>query len=99
MRSMKKLTGLCLVLVLSNNLFSQGLLDTSNGGNWSTHFQLTVINQSHSGFRSPYSGMNSLADSVETGATTVTSPLFLRRRLSKASILYFDPKTSVAKAL
>ena len=99
MRSMKKLTGLCLVLVLSNNLFSQGLLDTSNGGNWSTHFQLTVINQSHSGFRSPYSGMNSLADSVETGATSVTSTLFLGRRLWKGAILYFDPEMSGGKGL
>ena len=96
---MKKLIWLFLVLVLSKNVFSQGLLDTSNGGNWTTHFQLTVINQSHSGFRSPYSGMNSLADSVETGATSVTATLFLGRRLWKGAAFYLDPEMSGGKGL
>jgi len=99
MRSTRKLIGLCFVLFFSNHLFSQGLLDTSDGGNWSTHFQLTVINQSHSGFRSPYKGMNSLADSIETGATSVTATLFLGRRLWKGAIVYFDPEMSGGKGL
>jgi len=96
---MKNLIWLCFVLVLSNDAFSQGLLDTSTGGNWTTHFQLTVINQSHSGFRSLYSGKNSLADSVETGATSVTSTLFLGRRLWKGADAYLDPEMSGGKGL
>src|SRR6202012_5719715 len=97
--SMKKLIWLFLVLVLSQEGFSQGLLDTSDGGNWTTHFQLTVINQSHSGFRSLYQGMNRLADRLERGATSVTATLFLGRRLWKGATAYIDPEMSGGKGL
>ncbi len=61
---------------------------------YSCHFQLTVIGQAHSGFNAAYNGMNSLSNSAESGATSVTSTLFLGRRLWKGAALYFDPEIS-----
>jgi high affinity Mn2+ porin len=66
---------------------------------WSVHFQLTVINQTHSGFKSPYSGINSLADTVEPSATSVTSTVFIGRRLWKNAALYVNPELSGGKGL
>ena len=63
------------------------------------HFQLTVISQSHLGFKSLYSGRNSLANSVEVGATTVTSTLFLGRKLWKGGAVYFNPELSGGRGL
>jgi len=56
--------------------------DSNSSIVWSDHFQLTVINQIHSGFKAAYSGMNSLADTVEPSATSVTTTLFLGRRVA-----------------
>lgn len=67
--------------------------------NWSNYFQLTVISQSHSGFKSAYSGTNSLTDSVETGNTSITSTLFLGRRLWKGAALYFNPEIAGGRGL
>ncbi|HEV3414925.1 MAG TPA: carbohydrate porin [Puia sp.] len=61
---------------------------------WSSHFQLTIINQIHSGFKAKYSGVNSLADTVEPSATSVTTTLFLGRRLWKNAAFYFNPEVS-----
>jgi len=47
---------------------------------WTNHFQLTIISQSHAGFKSTYSGVKSLADSVEVGATSLTSTLFFGKK-------------------
>lgn len=66
---------------------------------WSAHFQFTVIAQKHSGFRSSYAGLNSLADSVEPAATSLTSTLYLARRLWKGASLYFNPEISGGKGL
>ncbi|GGB20951.1 hypothetical protein GCM10011511_50900 [Puia dinghuensis] len=73
--------------------------DSSNQSNWSYHFQLTVVNQSHSGFKAAYSGMNSLADTVETGATSITTTLFFGRRLWRGGALYFNPELSGGQGL
>ena len=61
---------------------------------WTNHFQATVISQSHSGFKAAYSGTNSLADSVEVGATSITATLFLGRKLWKGASVYFNPEIS-----
>ncbi|OIR01314.1 carbohydrate-selective porin, OprB family [mine drainage metagenome] len=67
--------------------------------NWTNHFQLTVISQSHSGFKSNYTGNNSLADTVEVGATSVTSTIFLGRKLWKGAAIYFNPEIAGGKGL
>jgi high affinity Mn2+ porin len=73
--------------------------DSARQDGWSYHFQLTVIDQNHAGFKAAYSGMNSLADSVETGATSITTTLFLGRRLWKNAAIYVDPELSGGKGL
>jgi len=68
--------------------------DWKAGRLWSSHFQLTIINQIHSGFKARYSGTNSLADSVEPSATSITTTLFLGRKLWKYATFYFNPELS-----
>jgi high affinity Mn2+ porin len=72
---------------------------SDSSAKWTSHFQLTVIAQQHSAFPSKYSGNNSLADTVEPVATSLTSTLFLGRRLWKNAALYFNPEVSGGKGL
>lgn len=58
------------------------------------HFQLTVISQGHPDFHSPYSGANSLSGKSEWNATSMTSTLFLGRKLWKGAAFYFNPEIS-----
>ena len=80
-------------------LFAQANLDSSTETKWTNHFQFTTIVQSHAGFNSPYSGNNSLADSVEVGATTATATLFLGHKLWKGAAIYFNPELSGGRGL
>lgn len=89
----KKLRYLLLTIFKAHSLLAQST-DSTSVNPWSYHFQLTVIDQNHSGFKAQYSGMNSLADSVEMGAASVTSTLFFGRRLWKGAALYFNPELS-----
>jgi high affinity Mn2+ porin len=73
--------------------------DSLRASDWTSHFQLTVIGQKHSGFSSPYKGENSLADSVEPAAVSLTSTLFLGRRLWKGAAIYVDPEVAGGKGL
>ncbi len=73
--------------------------DTTKTSPWSTHFQLTVINQIHSGFHAAYSGMNSLSDTVEPAATSITTTLFLGRKLWKGAAIYANPEVSGGRGL
>src|SRR4029078_8152197 len=73
--------------------------DSVRTSNWKSNFQLTVIGQKHSRFPSPYKGENSLADSVEPVAVSLTSTLFLGRRLWKGAAIYFDPEVAGGKGL
>jgi high affinity Mn2+ porin len=56
---------------------------------WSYHFQLTGILQEHPSINAPYSGQNSLLAENEK-AYSVTSTLFLGRKLWKGASLYFN---------
>jgi hypothetical protein len=71
----------------------------STESKWTTHFQTTVIAQKHSGFKSLYSGNNSLADTVEPAATSLTATLFIGRKLWKGATFYFNPEVSGGKGL
>jgi high affinity Mn2+ porin len=73
--------------------------DSTKPGDWSSHFQLTVINQIHSGFHAKYSGTNSLSDSVEPAATSITTTLFLGRKLWKGAAIYANPEVSGGRGL
>lgn len=73
--------------------------DSSQANPWSVHFQLTVITQKHSGFKAAYNGMNSLADTVEPSATSITTTLYLGRKLWKNAAVYFNPELSGGRGL
>jgi len=96
MEKMKcSVVNIILVLSVSFTCNAQDSLEQ----NWTTHFQFTVIAQKHSGFRSAYSGMHSLADTVEPIATSITGTLFIGRRMWKGAALYLNPEISGGKGL
>ncbi len=79
---------------------AQSVADTSaTTSKWTFHFQATVIGQKHSGFRSLYRGDNSLADSVEPTAQSLTATIFIGRKLWKGAAFYFNPEVSGGKGL
>ena len=86
---------LCLIELKSSSQSN----DNTKKNNWTNHFQLTVIAQKHSGFPSKYSGQNSLTDSVEPAAKSITATLFLGRKLWKGGAFYFDPEVSGGNGL
>jgi hypothetical protein len=73
--------------------------DTAHPSNWSHHFQLTVISQFHPSFHAKYSGENSLSDSAEPAATSLTATLFIGRKLWKGAAFYFNPEVSGGNGL
>ena len=88
-----------IIYVLKGQLLSAQIIDSAEQTNWTFHFQMTVVSQSHSGFAAPYSGTNSLDSNVETGATSVTSTLFLGRRLWTGAAVYVNPELSGGSGL
>jgi high affinity Mn2+ porin len=65
---------------------------------WSVHFQITGIIQGHPSFHAPYSGQNSL-DSNSENAFSVTSTLFLGRKLWKGASLIFNPEMAGGRGI
>lgn len=103
MNQLKKTINLAIIsfflTVCQLSILAQDKNDTTKPNNLTNHYQFTVIAESHAGFKSAYSGNNSLADSVEVGAVTVTSTLFLGRRLWKGAAFYFNPELSGGRGL
>lgn len=95
--SMMRIRTLCICFLLPFMAGAQ--LRDSLTSPWSWHFQSTVIAQKHSGFRSPYKGANSLADTVEPIATSLSATLFIGRRLWKNASLYVNPEVTGGKGL
>ena len=81
------------MLMASTSALSQEN-DSTKSSPWSKHFQLTVISQIHSGFPAAYSGEKSLDHSVEPWAVSMTTTLFIGRRLWKGAAFYFNPEMS-----
>jgi high affinity Mn2+ porin len=96
---MRKLISCIVLYVLNAQLAAAQPPDSTKPDDWSSHFQLTVINQIHSGFHAAYSGMNSLSDSVEPAATSITTTLFLGRKLWKGAAIYANPEVSGGRGL
>lgn len=97
------------LFVATFNVFSQGgdLENHYKGLNknhfdstskWSYHFQMTSIFQGHPSFHAAYSGNNSLRDSSET-ALSLTTTLFLGRKLWKGAGLFFNPEIAGGKGM
>jgi hypothetical protein len=77
-------------IILSNVSFAQSGIDSSK--NWTYHFQLTAINQTHPAFNAAYSGNNSLSNEKETKKLSLTTTLFLGRTLWQNAALYLNPE-------
>jgi high affinity Mn2+ porin len=65
---------------------------------WSYHFQFTGIMQGHPDFVAAYSGQNSLSNKSEQ-AFSVTSTLFLGRKLWKGASLFVNPEVAGGKGI
>ena len=87
---MKKLFLAVVFVKAAVPVIAQPLLDSNS--NWSYHFQLTAINQAHPAFKAKYSGLNSLLNTAESKKLSLTTTIFLGRKLWKNAALYFDPE-------
>ncbi|GAC1588501.1 MAG: hypothetical protein NVS3B25_05190 [Hymenobacter sp.] len=65
---------------------------------WSLHFQQTIIKQWHSEFASPYDDTLSLQPR-EKAKLSLTTTLFIGRRLWKGGALFFNPEVSGGSGL
>lgn len=96
---MKQYFALCISCLFFSQYTLAQSSDTPKQRNWTNHFQLTFISQKHSGFKAAYSGDKSLADKVEPTASSITTTLFLGRKLWKGAAFYFNPEISGGKGL
>ncbi len=97
---MKKIIAIFVFYLLGFYFVSaQKTIDSLEKINSTAHFQLTVISQNHLSFKSLYSGKNSLSNDDEWGATSITSTLFLGKKLWKGGAFYFDPEISGGEGL
>ena len=74
------------------------LPDSARSGNWSLHFQQTVVTQWHAGFSAPYSGDYSLQPR-EKAKTSLTTTAFIGRRLWRGAAVYFNPELAGGSGL
>jgi high affinity Mn2+ porin len=86
---MRKTFVLALAIFYGMNIHAQ-TPDTSSGESWSYHYQITAIKQGHPAFKALYSGQNSLVNQGEKALLSVTSTLYLGRRLWKGAAIYID---------
>ena len=93
---MKRLFLALFCVAISFGGFSQYVFDTT--GNWSTHFQISVVDQWHGVYHFPYAGPASL-DSNKEHALSVTSTLFMGRKLWKNAAIYFNPEMTGGSGL
>src|SRR4051794_5239262 len=97
---MKKIAATMLITTcIVQHTIAQTTADSTKQTKWTSHFQLTVIAQKHSGFPALYSGRKSLTDTVEPTAVSLTSTLFLGRKLWKGAAFYFNPEASGGRGL
>jgi len=84
-----------LIILISASIAAKAQLNYTKDSTekWSQHFQLTVIDQSHNSFNAAYSGNNSLSSSHEE-ALSITTTLYLGRKLWKNASVYFNPEVS-----
>jgi high affinity Mn2+ porin len=61
--------------------------------NWTLHAQVTTIYQYHPAFHTDYSGINSMNSNAE-GALSLTTTIFLGRKLWKGAAIYVNPEMS-----
>ena len=109
MKLVKTVIALLLLFSFSGKIKAQGTDDENNYQGllsnrfdslekWSVHFQFTTIYQAHPAFNAPYTGKNSLLKTSEN-AMSVTSTLYLGRKLWKNASFFIDPEIAGGKGL
>jgi high affinity Mn2+ porin len=83
-------------LFIGHLALAQNPSDSSS--NWTIHFQLSLVQQWHGNYSFPYSGPSSL-DSNKEKALSLTTTLFLGRKLWKNAALYFNPEITAGAGL
>lgn len=66
--------------------------------NWTLHFQSTLIEQYHGSYHFPYSGPESLDSNAER-ALSLTTTLFVGRKIWKNGSIYFSPEITGGNGL
>ena len=66
--------------------------------NWTIHAQVTAIYEYHPSFRADYSGVNSLSSNAN-GAFSLTTTIFLGRKLWKGAAVYVNPELAGGQGL
>lgn len=94
---MRKIFLLLIILKISTTVCAQQYIDSNK--NWSYHFQLTAINQAHTAFKAKYSGENSLLQEAENNKLSLTTTLYVGRKLWKNAALYFNPEIAGGSGL
>lgn len=94
---MKKIFVLIIILSISVTVFAQQNIDSNNY--WTYNFQLTAINQSHNAFKANYSGDNSLLNNAEKKKLSLTTTLYVGRKLWKNAALYLNPEITGGEGL
>jgi high affinity Mn2+ porin len=79
--------------VISRLIGNERLGKRDSVANWTIHGQVTAVYQYHPSFKAAYSGTNSLYSNAE-GALSLTSTIFLGRKLWKGAAIYFNPELS-----
>ena len=84
--------------VVSRLIGNERLGKKDSVANWTIHAQITAVYQYHPGFKATYNGPNSFSNNSE-GALSLTSTIFLGRKLWKGAALYFNPELSGGQGL
>lgn len=95
--NLKLIFTLLLCCILFSEAYSQNLNDSSEQ-NWSFHFQQTSVYQWHYDFPAKYSSDYSLSDKEED-AISLTSTLFIGRKLWKGANAIFNPELAGGSGL
>jgi len=92
-----------LFLLLLNIFFNTAIKaqegDTSISKKWSTHFQITAINQEHQAFPIVNNGVNTLIHNAESNKLSLTNTYFVGRSLWKGAAVYFNPEIAGGQGL
>jgi high affinity Mn2+ porin len=87
------------LILLTSSIFAQDKnVQQEDMQNWNDHFQFTAIFQGHSKFSAKYSGQNSLDTNYED-ALSVTSTLFIGRKLWKGASVYVNGEIAAGKGV
>jgi high affinity Mn2+ porin len=88
-----------LVFLLPISAIAREQNDTTKSNVWTLHFQQTVIGQYHPNFHATDIGKNTQVSSGEPQRVSITSTIFIGRKLWKGAELYFNPELSGGRGL